>query len=77
MKKVPYSAEIFEQATCRDVEEAVDAANRIIQCIMIKASEGGGGKGIRFVENEKRPPSCLHSSSERGDWKSHIFDAAL
>jgi acetyl-CoA carboxylase/biotin carboxylase 1 len=47
--------EIFEQATCRDVEEAVEAANRIgyENGIMIKASEGGGGKGIRFVENEK------------------------
>jgi acetyl-CoA carboxylase/biotin carboxylase 1 len=46
--------EIFEQATCRDVEEAVEAATRIgyENGIMIKASEGGGGKGIRFVENE-------------------------
>mmetsp|Transcript_10466 Transcript_10466/g.13856 ORF Transcript_10466/g.13856 Transcript_10466/m.13856 type:complete len:2095 (+) Transcript_10466:147-6431(+) len=46
--------EIFEQATCRNVEEAVEAAKRIgyEQGIMIKASEGGGGKGIRFVENE-------------------------
>jgi acetyl-CoA carboxylase/biotin carboxylase 1 len=46
--------DIFEQATCRDVEEAVVAAQRIgyENGIMIKASEGGGGKGIRFVENE-------------------------
>ena len=46
--------EVFEQATCRDVEEAVEAAQRIgyENGIMIKASEGGGGKGIRFVENE-------------------------
>lgn len=45
---------IFEQATCRDVEEAVIAANKIgyENGIMIKASEGGGGKGIRFVDNE-------------------------
>jgi acetyl-CoA carboxylase/biotin carboxylase 1 len=47
--------EIFEQATCRNVEEAVEAARRIgyENGIMIKASEGGGGKGIRFVENEE------------------------
>jgi acetyl-CoA carboxylase/biotin carboxylase 1 len=46
--------DIFEQATCRTVEEAVTAAERIgyTNGIMIKASEGGGGKGIRFVENE-------------------------
>ena len=46
--------EIFEKATCRNVEEAVVAAEQIgyENGIMIKASEGGGGKGIRFVETE-------------------------
>jgi acetyl-CoA carboxylase/biotin carboxylase 1 len=46
--------EIFEKATCRNLEEAVEAAKKIgyENGIMIKASEGGGGKGIRFVENE-------------------------
>lgn len=44
----------FEMATCRNVEEAIEAAKKIgyENGIMIKASEGGGGKGIRFVENE-------------------------
>jgi acetyl-CoA carboxylase/biotin carboxylase 1 len=44
----------FEKATCRTVEEAIEAAERIgyENGIMIKASEGGGGKGIRFVDNE-------------------------
>ena len=47
--------EIFEKATCRNVEEAIEAAERIgyEEGLMIKASEGGGGKGIRFVDNEK------------------------
>ena len=46
--------DIFEKGTCRNVEEAVEAAMKIgyENGIMIKASEGGGGKGIRFVENE-------------------------
>mmetsp|Transcript_57673 Transcript_57673/g.67324 ORF Transcript_57673/g.67324 Transcript_57673/m.67324 type:complete len:2093 (-) Transcript_57673:220-6498(-) len=45
--------DIFEQATCRNYEEAVVAANKIgyENGIMIKASEGGGGKGIRFIDN--------------------------
>ena len=47
--------EIFEKATCRNVDEAVEAARRVgyENGIMIKASEGGGGKGIRFVDNEE------------------------
>jgi acetyl-CoA carboxylase/biotin carboxylase 1 len=47
--------EIFEKGTTRTVEEAIEAARRIgyENGIMIKASEGGGGKGIRFVENEE------------------------
>ena len=47
--------EIFEKATTRTVEEAVIVAERIGYegGLMIKASEGGGGKGIRFVDNEK------------------------
>jgi len=47
--------ETFEMATCRNVDEAVEAAKNIgyENGIMIKASEGGGGKGIRFVENEE------------------------
>ena len=46
--------DIFEMATCRNVDEAVEAALKIgyENGIMIKASEGGGGKGIRFVDNE-------------------------
>ena len=46
--------DIFEMATCRSVDEAVEAALKIgyENGIMIKASEGGGGKGIRFVDNE-------------------------
>eukprot|EP00543_Licmophora_paradoxa_P006771 CAMPEP_0202445904 /NCGR_PEP_ID=MMETSP1360-20130828/4612_1 /ASSEMBLY_ACC=CAM_ASM_000848 /TAXON_ID=515479 /ORGANISM="Licmophora paradoxa, Strain CCMP2313" /LENGTH=2079 /DNA_ID=CAMNT_0049062311 /DNA_START=41 /DNA_END=6280 /DNA_ORIENTATION=+ len=44
----------FEKATCRNVEEAIIAAKKIgyENGLMIKASEGGGGKGIRFVDNE-------------------------
>jgi len=47
--------ETFEKGTARTVDEAIEAARRIgyENGIMIKASEGGGGKGIRFVDNEE------------------------
>jgi len=47
--------DVFEKATCRNVEEAIEAARKVgyENGIMIKASEGGGGKGIRFVDNEE------------------------
>ena len=47
--------EIFEKGTARNVDEAIEAARRIgyENGIMVKASEGGGGKGIRFVDNEE------------------------
>jgi acetyl-CoA carboxylase/biotin carboxylase 1 len=47
--------ETFAKGTTRTVEEAIEAARRIgyENGIMVKASEGGGGKGIRFVDNEE------------------------
>jgi len=53
----------FEKATCRSKEEAVIAAEKIgyENGIMIKASEGGGGKGIRFVDN----PADLQNAYEQ------------
>ncbi|CAD7961548.1 unnamed protein product [Amoebophrya sp. A120] len=45
--------ELFEKACCQTVEEAVEQANRIGYPVMLKASEGGGGKGIRKCENSQ------------------------
>jgi acetyl-CoA carboxylase/biotin carboxylase 1 len=49
-------SETFEKGTCRTVEQALDVARRIgyENGIMIKASEGGGGKGIRLVRIRNR-----------------------
>ena len=43
--------EIFDSACVFDVEGAVTTAEKIGYPVMIKASEGGGGKGIRMANN--------------------------
>lgn len=41
----------YQAATITSATEALEAATKIGFPIMIKASEGGGGKGIRMVDN--------------------------
>lgn len=43
--------DVFDSACVFDVEGAVAAADKIGYPVMIKASEGGGGKGIRMAKN--------------------------
>jgi len=45
--------EIFKKAQVFTVDEAIASANRIGYPVMLKASEGGGGKGIRMSNNEE------------------------
>jgi acetyl-CoA carboxylase/biotin carboxylase 1 len=40
-------AEVFQKACVTTAEEAAAMADKIGYPVMIKASEGGGGKGIR------------------------------
>ncbi|KAL2915487.1 acetyl-coenzyme-A carboxylase [Polyrhizophydium stewartii] len=44
--------DLYSAATTHDVNEGLDHAKRIGFPVMIKASEGGGGKGIRLVDSE-------------------------
>ena len=43
--------EIFNKAMVTSAEEACERATKIGFPIMVKASEGGGGKGIRKATN--------------------------
>lgn len=42
-----------------DVDEGLQSANKIGFPVMIKASEGGGGKGIRKAENADDFPNLF------------------
>uniref|UniRef100_A0A7S3K3Q2 Acetyl-CoA carboxylase n=1 Tax=Aureoumbra lagunensis TaxID=44058 RepID=A0A7S3K3Q2_9STRA len=43
--------EIFDKACVHSIEEALAVAERVGYPVMLKASEGGGGKGIRMNQN--------------------------
>ncbi|XP_066599220.1 acetyl-CoA carboxylase-like isoform X1 [Prorops nasuta] len=58
-KKIKISSELFKKGCVSSVEECLAAANKIGFPVMVKASEGGGGKGIRKVENAEELPSLF------------------
>ncbi|XP_050313932.1 acetyl-CoA carboxylase isoform X2 [Anthonomus grandis grandis] len=49
-KKIKISSDLFAKGCVTNAEEGLAAAHKIGFPVMIKASEGGGGKGIRKVE---------------------------
>lgn len=61
--RVSIPRELYDRGCVRTVEEATAAALRIGLPVMIKASEGGGGKGIRKVENEASLPALFRQAS--------------
>lgn len=49
-KKIKISSELFNRGCVESAEQGLEAAKKIGYPVMIKASEGGGGKGIRRVD---------------------------
>ncbi len=50
---------VYREACVETAHQALDAANRIGYPVMIKASEGGGGKGIRKVDHKAQLVQCF------------------
>ncbi|XP_078535903.1 acetyl-CoA carboxylase 1 isoform X1 [Lissotriton helveticus] len=51
--------ELYEKGYVKDVDDGLRAALEVGYPVMIKASEGGGGKGIRKVNNPEEFPSLF------------------
>ncbi|NXS24152.1 ACACB carboxylase, partial [Mystacornis crossleyi] len=51
--------ETYAQGCVKDVEEGLEVAMRVGYPLMIKAAEGGGGKGIRKVEAAEEFSACF------------------
>ncbi|XP_053558098.1 acetyl-CoA carboxylase 2 isoform X2 [Bombina bombina] len=51
--------EVYERGCVKDVDEGLEVAERIGYPVMIKASEGGGGKGIRKSEQAEDFPNLF------------------
>ncbi|XP_063979421.1 acetyl-CoA carboxylase isoform X2 [Diachasmimorpha longicaudata] len=58
-KKIKISSELFRKGCVSTVEECLAAVKKIGFPVMVKASEGGGGKGIRKVENAEELPALF------------------
>ena len=55
--------DMYDKANVTSVEEAKEAAQRVGFPVMIKASEGGGGKGIRMVDKYELVGDCYRQVS--------------
>ncbi|XP_063000242.1 acetyl-CoA carboxylase 2 isoform X2 [Elgaria multicarinata webbii] len=57
LRTITVPLETYGQGCVRDVEEGLEASEKIGYPVMIKASEGGGGKGIRIAEGAEEFPA--------------------
>lgn len=56
-KRIKISSDLYKKGCVQTVEDGLAAAKKIGFPVMIKASEGGGGKGIRKVESSEEFPN--------------------
>ncbi|KAL1117895.1 hypothetical protein AAG570_004208 [Ranatra chinensis] len=58
-RRIKISSELYKKGCVSTVEEGLASAQRIGFPVMVKASEGGGGKGIRKVESAEEFPNLF------------------
>ncbi|KAK9507907.1 hypothetical protein O3M35_007669 [Rhynocoris fuscipes] len=58
-KKIKINSELYKKGCVATIEEGLASAQKIGFPVMIKASEGGGGKGIRKVETPEDFPNLF------------------
>ncbi|XP_055889242.1 acetyl-CoA carboxylase-like isoform X3 [Biomphalaria glabrata] len=58
-KSLLVPSELYRKGCTAHVEDGLEAAKKIGYPVMIKASEGGGGKGIRKAENAEEFPNLF------------------
>lgn len=56
-KRIKISSDLYKKGCVTSVEDGLLSAQKIGYPVMIKASEGGGGKGIRKVEMPEEFPN--------------------
>lgn len=58
-KLISVPDDIYQKGCVEDVDKGLEAAEEIGYPVMIKASEGGGGKGIRRADNATDFPNLF------------------
>jgi acetyl-CoA carboxylase/biotin carboxylase 1 len=69
---IPY--ETYQKGVIDDVDKGIIAATKIGFPVMIKASEGGGGKGIRKSTSVEDFPNLFRQVISRFYWHSVDFE---
>lgn len=72
-KKIKISSDLYKKGCVSNPEEGLLAAQKIGFPVMIKASEGGGGKGIRKVEASEEFASAFRQVCKSNQLEQNLI----